>query len=140
MNILGIHLQMFLSRKGVPAPASPFIVENLRSVEVTQQDQGPSGFQMTFHIGRSSAIDLFDYRLLTNDLLKPFGRVALTARFDVAPVVLMDGIITNHQFGPGNEPGSSTLTLTGEDVSLMMDLEAVQEEHRSLADDQIVEK
>jgi hypothetical protein len=139
MNILGIHLTLMLGQE-IPTLASPFIVENLRSVEVSQQDQGPSGFQMTFHIGRSSVIDLLDYRLLTNDLLKPFSRAVLLVRFAIEPVVLMDGIITNQQLSPGNEPGASTLTLTGEDVSVMMDLEAVQEEHRQLGDDEIVKK
>jgi hypothetical protein len=140
MNLFGIHLQLMLCGKGPPASASPFIVENLRSVEVTQQDQGPSGFQMTFHIGRSSVIDLLDYRLLTNDLLKPFSRVVLLVRFAIEPVVLMDGIITNQQFSPGNEPGASTLTLTGEDISVMMDMEQIQKEYPNLADDQIVKQ
>ena len=35
----------------------------------------------------------------------------------------MDGYVTDQQLNPGNEPGTSTLTLTGEDVSVMMDLE-----------------
>ena len=33
------------------------------------------------------------------------------------------GIITHQQLSPGNDPGSGTLTVTGEDVSVMMDLE-----------------
>jgi hypothetical protein len=106
-----------------PSPASPFVVENLRSVEVTHRDEGPSGFQMTFHVGRSSAIDLLDYRLLTNPALKPFSRVVILVHFAVVPVVLMDGVITNQQLSPGAEPGASTLTVTGEDISVLMDLE-----------------
>jgi phage protein D len=78
---------------------------------------------MTFHIGRTSAVDLLDYQLLTNPSLQPFSRVVLLVRFAIAEVVLMDGIITNQQLNPSNEPGSSTLTVTGEDVSVMMDLE-----------------
>jgi phage protein D len=35
----------------------------------------------------------------------------------------MDGIITHHQLNPSNEPGRSTLTLTGEGLGVMMDLE-----------------
>jgi hypothetical protein len=38
------------------------------------------------------------------------------------PNVLMDGFITNQELAPSNEPGKSTLTITGEDVSLAMDL------------------
>lgn len=133
MNLLGIHLTLLIGRT-VPTPASPFLVENLRSVEVTQRDAGPSGFQMTFHVGRSSAIDLLDYRLLTNPALKPFSRVVIVVRFAIAPVVLIDGIITNQQLSPGSEPGASTLTVTGEDVSVMMDLEQVQRAHPAMPD------
>jgi hypothetical protein len=41
----------------------------------------------------------------------------------------MDGVITTHQFSPGTRPGGGTLTLTGEDVSVMMDLEKKRAEH-----------
>src|SRR5262249_4136983 len=107
----------------IPEPAPLTLVEALQSVEVTHSDQGPSGFQLTFHIGRTSALDLLDYRLLGNPLLKSFSRVIVLVRFSITPTVLMDGIITNQQLTPSNEPGASTLTVTGEDVSVMMDLE-----------------
>jgi hypothetical protein len=45
------------------------------------------------------------------------------------PTVLMDGIITNLQLSPGDQPGSGTITVTGEDVSVMMDLEEKSVEH-----------
>lgn len=122
MNLLGIHLTLLIGGQEAPRPASPFIAENLRSVEVTQRAEGPSGFEMTFHVGRSSVIDLLDYRALNNPALKLFNRVVLLVRFAVAPVVVMDGIITNHQLNPSNDPGASTLTVTGEDISLLMDL------------------
>ena len=53
----------------------------------------------------------------------------LTVVFNAMPTVLMDGVITNQQFSPGNQPGTATLTLTGEDVSVMMDLEKKRAEH-----------
>jgi len=127
MNLLGVHLTLMIGKK-IPTPASLFVAEALRSVEVTQGDQGPSGFQLTFHVGRSSVLDLLDYRLLNDPLLKPFSRVMLLVRFAVAPVVLMDGIITTQQLSPSNEPGASTFTVTGEDVSVMMDL---KQQHRA---------
>jgi hypothetical protein len=34
----------------------------------------------------------------------------------------MDGLVTNQELSPANEPGKSNLTLTGEDLSLAMDL------------------
>src|SRR5262249_24083741 len=38
------------------------------------------------------------------------------------PEVLMDGVITNQEVSPGSEPGKATLTVTGEDLSHVMDL------------------
>ncbi len=138
MNLLGIHLTLLIGHEEAPTLASPFIVENLRSVEVTQQAEGPSGFQMTFHVGRSSVIDLLDYRLLTNPVLKPGSRVVILVRLAFAPVVIMDGIITNHQLNPSNDPGASTLTITGEDISLVMDLEQGSQEFPAQFDYSIV--
>ena len=39
------------------------------------------------------------------------------------PYVLINGVITHHQVDPHPEPGQSTLTVSGRDVSVMMDLE-----------------
>jgi hypothetical protein len=47
--------------------------------------------------------------------------------FSATPRVLMDGIITNHQLAP--QGGGATLTVTGEDVSVMMDMEEKTAEH-----------
>jgi hypothetical protein len=137
MNLLGVHLTLWIGQE-VPTPVSPFLAEALRNVEVTHSDQGPSGFQLTFHIGRSTALDLLDYRLLTNPLLQPFNRVIVIVRFAIAPQVLMDGIITNQQLSPSNEPGGSTLTVTGEDLSVLMDLEQEHSSHPASPDYGIV--
>jgi hypothetical protein len=128
MNLLGIHLTMLIGPT-VPVPAPPMLTEALQSVEVTHSDEGRSGFQITFQIGRSGSQDLLDYSLLSNPLLKPCNRVILIATFNATPRVLMDGIITNHQLSPATEPGASTLTITGEDVSVMMDMEEKSVEH-----------
>jgi hypothetical protein len=106
----------------LPLPAPPGLVESLKSVEVTHQDEGRSGFQITFQAGRSGPLDLVDYPLLKTPLLKPFNRVVLSVLFGGLPEVLMDGMITHQQLAPSNEPGATTLTVTGEDVSVMMDL------------------
>ena len=125
MSLLGIHLTLMMGPTiAVPVPFS--IAEALTSVQVTHNDSGASGFQLTFQVGRSGPLDLLDYGLLTNPLLRPFVRVILLVRFAIAPQVLMDGIITQIQLSPSNEPGASTLTVTGEDVSVMMDLEQEQ--------------
>lgn len=128
MNLLGIHLTVLIGPT-VPVPAPPMLTEALQSVEVTHSDEGRSGFQITFRIGRSGPADMLDYPLLAIPLLKPCNRIILIVTFNATPRVLMDGIITNHQLSPASEPGASTLTVTGEDVSVMMDMKEKSVEH-----------
>lgn len=122
MNILGVHVTLLIGVSGLPLPVPFEISQALKEVSVNHNDQGSSGFQINFHIGRAGPLDLMDYALLRNPLLKPFNRIILLVRFSLVPEVLMDGIITNIQMSPSEEPGTSTLTITGEDVSVMMDL------------------
>ena len=130
MNLLGIHLTLLIgSTVAVPAPA--LLVEAFQSVQVTHADEGHSGFQITFRVGRSGPFDLVDYPLLSNPLLSAYNRVILIVTFNATPRVLMDGVITNKQLAPSNEPGASTLSITGEDVSVMMDLKDKTDEHVS---------
>lgn len=131
--ILGIHLTLLIGPT-VAIPAPPPVTEALVGVEVTHSDEGKSGFQLTFQVGRSGPLDLVDYSLLTNPLLRPFNRVILMVLFNATPRVLMDGFITQQQLTPSNEPGAATLTITGEDVSVMMDLEEKTEEHPGQAE------
>jgi hypothetical protein len=126
--LLGIHLTLLIGPTiAVPAPLP--LLEVLQSVEVTHNDTGRSGFQLTFQAGRSGAAAALDYPILSLPLLRPFNRVILIATFNATPRVLMDGIITHQQLNPGDQPGAGTLTITGEDVSIMMDLEEKNVEH-----------
>ena len=127
MSLLGTHLTILIGPT-VPVPAPPRFLEALESVTVTHGDQGRSGFQIMFRAGRSTT-DILDYALLSSPLLSPFNRVILVVTFGAIPQVLMDGMITDQQFSPSNQPGESTLTVTGEDVSVMMDLEEKSVEH-----------
>jgi len=111
----------------VPAPLP--LADALQQVEVTHSDEGHSGFQLQFAAGRSGPLDLLDYGLLTNPLLRPFNRVILVLTMNGFPRVLMDGIVTHLELSPGTGPGTGTLSVTGEDVSVMMDLEEKSAEH-----------
>jgi hypothetical protein len=126
--LLGTYLTLLIGPT-VAVPAPPPLMEALKQVEVTHSDEGQSGFQISFQVGRSGPTDLLDYALLNNPLLRVFNRVILMVTFNAIPRVLMDGIITHQQLSPSNEPGASTLTVTGEDVSVMMDLEERSVEH-----------
>jgi hypothetical protein len=113
----------------VAIPAPQPLMDALASVQVTHSDEGRSGFQLSFHAGRSGATTLIDSPLLTLPLLRPFNRVILIVSFGVMPTVLMDGVITHVQLQSGDSSTPSTLSVTGEDVSLMMDLEEKSAEH-----------
>ena len=128
MSLLGIHLTLLIGPT-VAVPAPPLLTEALQRVEVTHSDEGRSGFQITFQAGRGGSLGLADYPLLSSPLLRPFNRVILIVTFNATPRVLMDGIITHQQLDPGSEPGAAILTVTGEDVSLMLGLEEKSVEH-----------
>jgi hypothetical protein len=113
----------------VAVPAPPEVLDALDRVEVTTSDSGRSGFQLRFSAGRSGSADLVDYPLLTGPLLALFNRVVILVNLGVAPRVLMDGVITHRELTPGTSPGSGILSITGEDVSVMMDLEEKIAEH-----------
>jgi len=136
MNLLGLHLQLLIGET-VPTPAPLNVSEALESVEVTHKDEDRSGFQLVFQVGRG-ALDLKDYPILEESRIQPFSRVLLNVLFGLKPLPIMDGIITNHQLAPGSDPGTSKLTLTGEDVSVMMDLEKEAQAYPNLPDDLIV--
>jgi hypothetical protein len=66
---------------------------------------------------------------VANPLLKPFNRVVIIVTFNGIPRVLIDGVITHLQMSPSDRPGASTFTITGEDVSVMMDREEKSMQH-----------
>jgi hypothetical protein len=126
--VLGVHVSLMMGPVvAVPVPRA--VLDALESVEVNHGDEGRSGFQLAFQVGRSGVQDLLEYPLLGNPLFKPFNRVVITVGFNLLPQVLIDGVLTDVQFSPSNQPGESRLTLTGEDISLMMDMEEKPEQH-----------
>jgi hypothetical protein len=49
-------------------------------------------------------------------------RVIIVVTLNGLPNVLMDGIVTRQELAPSSDPGQSTLTITGEDLSVLMDV------------------
>jgi hypothetical protein len=115
----GIHLTLLIGPLAVPVPAPLPLVEALQSVQVSSQ-RDRTGFQLTFSVGKTSPIQT---ALLPAGLLDPMiTRVVVIVTFRGLPRVLADGVVTRHEVSPSNEPGRSTLTLTGEDLSVLMDV------------------
>lgn len=119
----GIHLTLLIGPLAVPVPAPLPLVEALQSVQVTSQRNG-TGFQLVFSIGKTSPLQL---AMLPAGLLDPMTtRVVIIVTFRGMPHVIADGVVTHHQMAPSNEPGQSTLTLTGDDLSVLMDVVQVR--------------
>lgn len=102
------------------APVPQPLADALQSVRVTSTAGEANGFQLTF---AASARSVITTQLLPAGFFDPRARVIIVAIVAGTPVVLMDGVVTRQDLGPSDEPGASTLTLTGEDLSVLMDLD-----------------
>jgi hypothetical protein len=104
---------------GVPVPAPATVTDALESVQVTS-GADHSGFQLVFRSGKESPLLT---TLLPAGYLDPIvTRVILVATVHGLPNVLMDGVITRQDIAPSNHPGESRITVTGEDLSALMDI------------------
>ena len=105
-----------------PVSAEPVpkeLADALINVQVTQNDTGASGFQMSFHVSKRSPV-IRD--LLPSGYFDAPRRVILVVVMNGQRKVLMDGVITRQELVTSSDPGASTLTITGSDLSQMMDL------------------
>lgn len=116
--IQGIHLQILMG--GVSyGPVEPEVIQALKSVQVTQQDSGQSGFQLVFTVAQNG---LIQRELIPGGYFDAPARVILVVTINGSQKVLMDGVITRHELAMSGDAGASTLTITGLDISQMMDL------------------
>jgi hypothetical protein len=115
----GIHLTLLVGPT-VPVPVPAEILDALDSVEVTStaERETPSGFRLMFTVSTRSP--LHTVFLLGAGALVPVVRVILIATINGMPEVLVDGVITRQDITPG-ENGKSTLTITGTDLTALMD-------------------
>ncbi|MFE2181951.1 hypothetical protein [Streptomyces sp. NPDC059455] len=114
-----IHLELRMGPK-LTRPVPPEVTAALLSAQITTTAGERSGFQMAFDLTKKGAI--ID-RLLPEGFFDPRTRVIVTAAVKGTPIVLLDGLIVRHEVGASNQPGQTTLTVTGEDLTLLMDLE-----------------
>lgn len=133
MSIASIQVSLLIG-KFVPTPAPLELMNALQTVEVTQGET--SGFQISFLAQRDPGMSL-DYALVRSELLQPGSRVVISVTLSAVPRVLMDGIITHQQFAP-DANGGTLLTVTGEDISVMMDLYEIPLAFPGMGDYEIV--
>jgi hypothetical protein len=103
----------------IPVTVPRVVLDSLLEVEVKIDDVGQSGFQLTFSIDKQSPLQILF--LLTGGMPLLFMRVILVATVNGQANVLIDGVITNNQIAPGDKGSNSTLTITGKDLTALMD-------------------
>ncbi len=103
----------------IPLTVPRVVLDALAGVEVQVEDTGQSGFQLTFSIDKQSPLQILF--LLTGGMPLLFMRVVIVATVNGVANVLIDGVITNNEISPGDKGSNSTLTITGKDLSVLMD-------------------
>lgn len=132
MSLLGVHTTILIGPT-VPLPIPGDVANAIEQIQVTHDDEQPSGFQITFRVGKASSV-AFSNDLTLRTLVTHGARVVILLTVNAIPSVLMDGYITRKELNPGSRPGESTLTITGVDPTFKMDLEERSVEHPAQPD------
>ncbi|MEU8785452.1 hypothetical protein [Streptomyces sp. NPDC048637] len=131
-----IHVSLYMGQKLTrPVPAE--VTEALLSAQITSTAGERSGFQLAFDLTKKGALI---ERLLPEGFFDPKTRVILAVSVKGTSFVLLDGLIVRQEVGASNQPGRTTLTLTGEDLTLLMDLEERADRYPNQAPSQRVER
>jgi hypothetical protein len=102
----------------VPMPVPEEVIDAVESVVVTSSTREASGFQISFRLSNRSPLHMLF--LLSSGSPIPLVRVIIAVKVAGETTVLMDGVMTDHDVSPGNQPGVATLTVKGEDLSATM--------------------
>jgi len=113
-----IHLTLMIG-PGLPIPVPREVLDALTSIQVNANaGDAQSGFELNFTVSKRSPLHtLF---LVSGGAGIPFVRVVVVVTLNGTPHVLIDGMMTHHQFAPGNDGSSPTLRVQGKDLSTVM--------------------
>lgn len=116
----GINLKLMIG-PAVPIPVSEEVLAALTDVQVISQcGETESGFELKFTLSKNSSLQtLF---LIAGGAMPPLIRVVIIVSFRGSDTVLMDGLMTESSVSPGSDPGHSSLSLRGTDLSAAMNL------------------
>lgn len=101
------------------SPLAADLVASVEEVQVTHTTGRRSGFQLTLRLPPGSRLAT---EVLPLGSLEAPTRIVLVLTLNGASAVLMDGVVTRHDVAPGTAPGQGRLTITGVDLSQLMDL------------------
>ncbi|RFC33113.1 MAG: hypothetical protein DID91_2727703260 [Candidatus Nitrotoga sp. MKT] len=119
----GIHLTLMIGPI-VPVPVPQMVMNALDSVQVTTAAGAASGFQMSFQFSSKSELNTFFIiaGAMNSGPATPPLRVMLTITLNGTPQPLFDGVMTNVEVQAGSNGAPGTVTVTGEDLTKVMDM------------------
>jgi hypothetical protein len=112
----GVKLSLMIGPV-VPIPAPKAVMEALTSIEVTTSERG-TAFQLAFAVDNRSPLQTLFLIAGSGPIL--FLRVIISVTINGSSTVLADGVITDHQVAGGADDTHSSLVITGEDISAVM--------------------
>ncbi len=120
----GIQLTLLI---GPIIPLTPprVVIDALDSVEVQTSDSGPSAFQLRFQFSSKSELNTIFLIAAGNStsMATPPLRVLLIVTLNGTPQPLFDGVMTNVEVQAGSQGSPGTVTVTGEDLTKVMDMQ-----------------
>lgn len=118
MMLKGVNLTLMIGPV-VPVAVGKDVLEALTDVSVITSTQGPSVFTLNFELSTNSPLHtLF---LVTGGAGIPMVRVIIAVTLNGQTDVLIDGVMTKHEVKPGSSPSTSSLSVTGEDLTKVLD-------------------
>jgi hypothetical protein len=114
----GLYLSLLVGPV-VPSPVGQEVIDALTSAQVTVSAGAGarSGFQLGFNLGKGSSLE---GKFVTGSA-QPLNRVILVATVNGTSEVLIDGVVTRADVKPGQGNAPATLTVTGLDLTAVMD-------------------
>jgi hypothetical protein len=112
----GFYLTLMMGPfNATPVPQA--VIDALTDVQVTSTVGSQGGFQLKFTLAKQSTVQ----QMLVGGKFDPRTRVIIAVTVNGSTEVLMDGIISKLDITPDSKPGKSTLTVTGLDLTALMD-------------------
>jgi len=99
------------------SPVPQAVIDALTEVQVSSTVGSRSGFQLKFTMGKTSPLQ----QMTGSGFFDPRQRVIIAVTVNGSTEVLMDGIITKQDYTPSSAAGKSTFTVTGLDLTALMD-------------------
>lgn len=118
-----VHLSLLIGPI-IPLPVPALLIDALEEVTVTSAAGSPSGFQLRFRINSRSELNtifLIAVGQNTSQATPPL-RVVLIVTLRGRAEPLFDGVVTNVQVQAGGHGQPGSITVTGEDLTKVMDM------------------